>query len=62
MKKYDLTILIGLSNGETMKAIAAKIGISPRTVEMYIGKMLERWNCKNQTQLVAHALRSKIIV
>ena len=38
--------------GCTMKEIAMKLKLSPRTVEYYMKRLKERWGCKNKQELV----------
>jgi len=42
--------------GLTIKEIARKLQISPRTVECYIDRVKEKLNCHNKATLIAHYL------
>jgi PAS domain S-box-containing protein len=49
-------VLGGLIDGGTNKAIAIKLGISPRTVEMHRSQLMSRLNARNLTELLQMAL------
>lgn len=38
--------------GETMKRIALRLSLSPRTVEYYMKRLKDRWKCKNKKDLI----------
>lgn len=44
------------AEGKTSAQIAAAIGISPRTVDQYIGDACERMKVRNRVQAVAMAM------
>jgi DNA-binding NarL/FixJ family response regulator len=54
-------ILTHLSNGLIPKQIGPMMDLSNRTVETYIDKMKTASNSNTTTQLVANAVRNKII-
>ena len=50
-------ILQLLADGDTAKAIAAKLHISPRTVEFHKYNMMAEWNLKTTADLIRFAIR-----
>lgn len=46
-----------LCKGFTMKETAKIIGLSPKTVETYIGRAKQKFHCKNKAELIAAYLR-----
>lgn len=53
----DLTIIRLLSQGRTYKEIAARIRLSPFTVQDHIEKICVLFNVRSRTQVVAEAVR-----
>jgi DNA-binding NarL/FixJ family response regulator len=49
------------AQGENSRMIAARLSISPRTVESHRGSLLKKLGLKTQTDLVRYAIRNKII-
>ena len=43
-----------LAEGLTSKEIARRIEISPRTVEVYRAKLMDKFGARNGLELVAH--------
>lgn len=54
-------VLLYIADGFGSKQIAATLGISENTVDNHRQNMLRKTNAKNITQLVAFAIRNKII-
>ena len=50
-----------LVEGETGKEVAAKLNISPKTVEHHRTKILEKLQCKNLAQLIRFASKEDIL-
>jgi len=50
-----------LAEGESIKAIAAKLGISPKTVESHKYKIMDKLSANTLTDLTRIAIRKKII-
>ena len=44
--------------GLTMKAVAIKLNLSPRTIEYYLKRLKARWGCKNKKALIVYAQQS----
>ena len=57
----DLEILKLICNGYTSAEIACKICLSPRTVEGYRKKLLDRVGAKNIAGLVAYAIKNDLV-
>ena len=57
--KREQEVLELLTKGNTQKEIAANLFISPKTVEVHIRNLFERFNVKNSTELVVKYLRYK---
>jgi DNA-binding CsgD family transcriptional regulator len=45
-------VLALLLDGSSNRQIAARLGLSPRTVESHIGAMFEKTGCRNRSQLL----------
>jgi DNA-binding CsgD family transcriptional regulator len=45
-------VLALLLEGSSNRLIAARLGLSPRTVESHIGAMFEKTGCRNRSQLL----------
>ncbi len=45
-------VLVLLLEGASNRCIAARLGLSPRTVESHVATMLEKTGCRSRTQLV----------
>lgn len=54
----ETVVLKSLLAGETTKSTAAKLGISPKTVETYRARVRAKLNAHNTVELVAAALRA----
>jgi len=52
-------VLALLLEGGSNRCIAARLGLSPRTVESHISAMLEKSGCRSRSQLVLWGLGSK---
>jgi len=58
----DKKIVINmLSNGETVKSTAGKLGMNRRTLEYHIRQICKQHNCVSSTQLVAKFIRKGLI-
>ena len=54
-------IINHLSHGKTSYEIGQEIFLSERTIENFVSKLLKIFRCRNKTELVATALRLKMI-
>lgn len=54
-------ILQLISEGLTNKEIADKLFLSTRTVDMHVGHILERLNCKSRTEAISRAQSLKLV-
>lgn len=54
----ETIVLKSLLAGETTKSTAAKLGISPKTVETYRSRVRAKLNAHNTIELVTAALRA----
>ena len=52
-------VLSLLLEGCSNRAIAAQLGLSPRTVESHISTMFEKTGCRNRSQLLLWSLRQR---
>jgi DNA-binding CsgD family transcriptional regulator len=48
----EARVLALLLEGSSNRQIAARLGLSPRTVESHIGAMFEKTGCSNRSQLL----------
>lgn len=51
----EMRVLTWLSHGLSNKAIAAKLVLSPRTVESHVSSLLAKAGCSNRSQLLLWA-------
>lgn len=58
----QLECLARIAAGETSVEIAAGLGLSPRTVDHYIGAACSKLGARSRAQAVAAALRMELIV
>jgi DNA-binding CsgD family transcriptional regulator/tetratricopeptide (TPR) repeat protein len=49
--------LRGLARGLTSKEIADRLGLSTRTVEMHVGRLLRRLNCRTRPEAIRSAIQ-----
>lgn len=56
-----ITIVNHISNGLRAKEIGVKMGLSSRTIEHHVSRLLLIHNAKSQAHLVAIFLRSELI-
>jgi DNA-binding CsgD family transcriptional regulator len=59
VSKREKECLHYLICGLSAKSIARKLNLSPRTIEYYIGKMKEKFDCTNTIELIIKALSTK---
>lgn len=50
-----------IAQGSTDKAVARELGLSPRTVEMHVGRILESLGARNRSDAVRRALQWRMI-
>ena len=55
LTRRQVEILRLITNGLTNKEIAAKLYLSPRTVEMHVANILDRLNCRSRIEAVRKA-------
>lgn len=53
LTRRERQVAMMLSQGLTTKVIAAKLGLSPRTIEIYRSKLLRKFEAKNVLELLA---------
>ena len=61
MTPRRIEILQLLSEGLQLKEIASKLGLSPRTIEGHLEKMMFEYDCKTRCQLMIWAIREGFI-
>jgi DNA-binding CsgD family transcriptional regulator len=57
----QLEVLRHIARGHSRKEIAARMGISPRTVDSHIGKLLMKTNLHDQLDLLRWAIKQGFI-
>ncbi len=57
----ELEIIKLISSGLLTSEIAEKLFLSPKTIENYRTKLLEKTACRNSVSLIVYALKNKII-
>jgi DNA-binding CsgD family transcriptional regulator len=48
----ELQCVMGFLNGKTIKAVAHSLNLSPRTVEFYLKRIKDRFNCRTKVELI----------
>lgn len=61
LTERELQILEQLSRGLTVKQVASRLGLSPRTVETHIGKLYRKLGVRNRVQAVSRAAALGIV-
>lgn len=56
----EIAVLESMLAGDTTKATATKLGISPKTVETYRARIRAKLNAKNTVELVKAALAAGV--
>jgi DNA-binding NarL/FixJ family response regulator len=57
----QLQVLREICKGDSAQAIAARLGISPRTVEYHKSSMIRRTGLDNMIQLIVYAVRQDLL-
>ncbi len=57
----EFEVLRGLAEGETLKAIAARMAVSPKTVTTYRGRILQKLGLHSNAELVRYALEHGLL-
>ena len=55
LTRRELEILELISEGLTMRQVATRLGISPRTVETHVAKLYRKLSVRTRVQAVARA-------
>ena len=55
----ELDVLAELSSGASSKTIGAKLGVSPRTIEVHRSRILQKLGAKNSIELFAYILKAR---
>jgi len=61
LTKRQIDVLRLIAQGDTNKEAAAKLNLSPRTVEMHVASVLERLNCRGRAEAVKKAAELGIV-
>ncbi len=61
LTKRQTEVLSFMGDGLTNKEIAHKMKLSPRTVEMHVGSILERLNCRSRTDAIKKAVERGLV-
>jgi DNA-binding CsgD family transcriptional regulator len=59
LSQRELACIQLLAKGYTFKEIAKFMNLSPKTIETYITRAKNKFNCRNKTELVAHYLKQQ---
>lgn len=57
----EMQVLVRLASGLTTKEVADALNLSPSTVETYRGRVLDKLNLRNNTELTRFAIRRGLI-
>jgi len=57
----EIQVLVRLASGLTTKEVADALNLSPSTVETYRGRVLDKLNLRNNTELTRFAIRRGLI-
>lgn len=61
LTKRQKEVLRHMADGLTNKEVASRLSLSPRTVEMHVGSILDRLNCRARTEAIKKAVESGLI-
>ena len=61
LTKRQKEVLKLMADGQTNKEVAAELSLSPRTVEMHVGSILERLNCRARTDAIKKAVELGLV-
>lgn len=61
LTKRQKEVLQLMADGRTNKEVAAELSLSPRTVEMHVGSILERLNCRARTDAIKKAVELGLV-
>jgi DNA-binding CsgD family transcriptional regulator len=61
LTRRELEVLALLAEGESNKAIARRLGISPHTAKFHVGSLIDKLDATGRTEAVAQAARIGII-
>jgi two-component system, LuxR family, response regulator FixJ len=61
LTERERDVFHALVNGESNKLAAQRLGISPRTIEIYRANMMKKMGAENASQLIRLAVRSDIL-
>lgn len=61
LTKRQKEVLRLMANGLTNKEMASQLSLSPRTVEMHVGSILERLNCRARTDAIKKAVELGLV-
>ena len=57
----EFQVLRALAQGETLKAIAARLAVSPKTVTTYRTRILQKLGLRTNAELVRYALEHGLL-
>ena len=57
----EFEVLRGLAEGETLKALAARMAVSPKTVTTYRSRILQKLGLRGNAELVRYALEQGLL-
>lgn len=61
LSRRELQVLRRVARGLTNKQIAAELGVSPRTIEVYRASLLEKVQAKNTADLIRFAVSAAVL-
>jgi len=61
LTRREREILKRISEGETSKTIAAKLGVSPKTVQIHREHLMEKLGARTAAEMIANAIRRGVL-
>lgn len=59
--RREMEVLVGIGDGETITEIAARLGISVKTVSTYRTRLLDKLQLRTTGHLVRYAIRNGLV-
>jgi DNA-binding NarL/FixJ family response regulator len=61
LSKREKEIMLAISSGDSLKAIATDLGLSIKTISTYKKRIFTKMGFKNDTQLISHSLKNNLL-
>jgi DNA-binding NarL/FixJ family response regulator len=61
LSRREKEIMLAISSGDSLKAIATDLGLSIKTISTYKKRIFTKMGFKNDTQLISHSLKNNLL-